>query len=228
MSSFRSLVIVIGVLAETKALTFPAVAGVALGPRSSGLTGWVREAFKRKPASQAEPAVVAESKVPAIFDELVETHMSTGLITLSPELSLKEAATTLRENKVTGAPVVENGRLVGVLSRTDLLYKLAGSRCLQLSGQGPRSMRYMDNTARLLKVQAQNVRDAMTPNPVSLLPSTTMQDAAAIMLRLKLNRLFLASDAGELLGIVSASDVVDLTLCLDGDDDDCAITFNDK
>ena len=63
MSSFRSLVIVIGLLAGANALTFHAMAGVALGPQSSGVTGWVREVFKRKPASQAEPAVVAESKV---------------------------------------------------------------------------------------------------------------------------------------------------------------------
>jgi CBS domain-containing protein len=216
--------LIIGVLfAEIDALTFPAVAGVALGPRSLGLWG---QLFGRKPKATIQPP--ADVAAPVIFDELVENHMSTDLITLSPGTSLKEAALTLRENKVTGAPVVEDGRLVGVLSRTDLLYKLAGSRCLMLSGQGPRSLRYMDNTARLQKVQAQIVRDAMTPNPVSLLPSTTMQDAAAIMLRLKLNRLFVANDMGELMGIVSASDVVDLTMCLDSNEDDCNVTFNDK
>jgi len=171
--------------------------------------------------------------------------MSVDLISLSPDDTLKEAAIKLKTAHITGAPVVEDGvlraaeraclavlgsihlcclgagRLIGVLSRTDLLYKLAGSRCLSLAGQGPRSVRYMDNTARLQKVQAETVRDAMTPDPINLLPSTTMQDAAAIMIRRKLNRLFVSSEGGELLGVVSASDVVDLTLCID--DDSCGV-----
>jgi CBS domain-containing protein len=180
---------------------------------------------KQQRVQTASPVTqdVAATTTPAIFNELVEDHMTVvaSMVSLTPDLSLREAAMALRDAKITGAPVVEDGRLVGVLSRTDLLYKLAGSRCLSLSGAGPRSLRYMENTQRLQKVQAQNVRDAMTPHPVSLLPSTTMQDAAAMMLRLKLNRLFVASDLGELLGVVSASDVVDLTLCLHGDEAEC-------
>ena len=62
------------------------------------------------------------------------------------------------------------GVLVGVLSRTDLLYKLAGLRSLHVAGQGARSLRYMENTQRLMKVEAVLVRDAMTTNPISLTP----------------------------------------------------------
>jgi len=167
------------------------------------------------------PDLLTATLTPSIFDEVVADHMSVNLISLSPDDTLKEAAIKLQTAHITGAPVVEDGRLIGVLSRTDLLYKLAGSRCLSLAGQGPRSVRYMANTARLQKVQAETVRDAMTPDPINLLPSTTMQDAAAIMIRRKLNRLFVSSEGGELLGVVSASDVVDLTLCID--DDSCGV-----
>ena len=65
---------------------------------------------------------------------------------------------------------VHAGVLVGVLSRTDLLYKLAGLRSLHVAGQGPRSLRYMDNTQRLIKVEAVTVSDAMTTHPISLTP----------------------------------------------------------
>ena len=62
----------------------------------------------------------------------------------APDQPLDEAAQCLLDERITGAPVVENGVLVGVISRTDLLYKLAGSRSLLRSGQGPRSQRYME------------------------------------------------------------------------------------
>lgn len=178
------------------------VANVGVGAQQRG--GWF-DAFR--------PQRAARGKGP-IFNELVSDHMtpSSKLITLAPELPLKQAAQTLLDAKITGAPVVDDGVLIGVLSRTDLLYKLAGSRSLSVAGMGPRSIRYMDNTLRLIKVEAQCVRDAMTTNPISLTPQATMQDAAAIMLRRKLNRLMVATESGELKGMVTASDVVRLTL----------------
>jgi len=147
-------------------------------------------------------------------------------VVLAPEMALREAAELLTQNRITGAPVVEDGRLVGVLSRTDLLYKLAGLRSLFGAGQGPRSLRYMDNTARITKVQAETVRDCMTSNVITLRPETTMQDAAATMLHRKLNRIMVATEAGELLGIVTASDVVRLTLCEDPIGEECAAFAN--
>jgi CBS domain-containing protein len=139
------------------------------------------------------------------------------LITLSPEQPLKAAAQALLDAKITGAPVVEKGVLVGVISRTDLLYKLAGLRSLAVAGMGPRSLRYMDNTQRLMKVDAVKVQDAMTSSPISVTPQATMQDAATIMLRKKLNRIMVATKEGELKGMVTASDVVRLTLEADFD-----------
>ena len=136
-----------------------------------------------------------------MFGQLVADYMtpSAALITLKPDMALKDAAQLLLDSKVTGAPVVEDGTLaprqragaslhralltqqtapitshtgvlVGVLSRTDLLYKLAGLRSLHVAGQGARSLRYMENTQRLMKVEAVLVRDAMSTNPISLTP----------------------------------------------------------
>jgi CBS domain-containing protein len=152
--------------------------------------------------------------------QLVSAHMTPAskLVTLDPEMNLKDAAVLLAEKGVTGAPVVEDGALVGVISQTDLLYKLAGKRSLLLRGSGPRSQRYADNTKRLTKIQGETVRCSMTPNPMSIRPSISMQDAAGAMLRNKHNRL-MVTEEGQLAGIITSTDVVRLALC--SSEEDC-------
>lgn len=49
----------------------------------------------------------------------VMTHL---VVTLRPKDTLKHAAQRLLSNRITGAPVVEGGKLVGVVSEADLLH----------------------------------------------------------------------------------------------------------
>lgn len=52
----------------------------------------------------------------------VADYMTRRLITISPEMSVNEAIRVFLENKISGAPVVdESGRLVGVFSESDCL-----------------------------------------------------------------------------------------------------------
>jgi len=48
----------------------------------------------------------------------VMTHL---VVTFRPEDKIPEAAKQLFSNRISGAPVVENGRLVGVVSEADLV-----------------------------------------------------------------------------------------------------------
>ena len=96
-----------------------------------------------------------------------------------------------------------NGRLVGVLSRKDLLFQIAGRGSLKTVESGAaRSTRYVENTRRLQKIEAEVVNTAMTPYPRAR-PSATMQEAAALMLRRNLNRSRHAPRTNCLIGIVS-------------------------
>jgi len=140
-----------------------------------------------------------------------------SLVTLSPDMCLKQAATTLVEAGITGAPVVDDGRLVGVISQTDLLYKLAGSNSLMLRGQGPRSLRYADNTRRMAKIKGETVRCSMSRSPRSIAPTQSINEAAGEMLRNKHNRL-MVTEKGILVGILSSSDIIRVALCVD---DEC-------
>lgn len=54
--------------------------------------------------------------------------MTTELVTVSPELSLRDAMELLVTSHVSGAPVVAQHRVVGVVSATDLLGFAAATR----------------------------------------------------------------------------------------------------
>ena len=51
----------------------------------------------------------------------VRDIMTTDLLTLTPETDVREALETLGRRHVSGAPVVSSGRLVGVVTGTDLM-----------------------------------------------------------------------------------------------------------
>jgi len=51
----------------------------------------------------------------------VKTAMSEPVVTVAPETPVREAARLLRERKIGALPVVEDGRLVGVVSTSDML-----------------------------------------------------------------------------------------------------------
>jgi CBS domain-containing protein len=52
---------------------------------------------------------------------IVRDIMSTGVLTLSPDLTLRDAIELLSGRHITGAPVVAGGRVVGVISANDVL-----------------------------------------------------------------------------------------------------------
>lgn len=62
------------------------------------------------------------------FVPLVADFMTTELVTISPQAKLVEAATTMLENNISSLPVVEGGRLVGIITKSDLVRAVARHR----------------------------------------------------------------------------------------------------
>ena len=54
----------------------------------------------------------------------VSKAMSEQVLTVTPETTIYDAARLLREHKIGTLPVVEDGRLVGMISTTDVLEAL--------------------------------------------------------------------------------------------------------
>jgi nucleotide-binding universal stress UspA family protein len=57
----------------------------------------------------------------SLDDAVASTTMSEALITVSPSTTLREAARLLCERKIGALPVVEEGKLAGVITTTDIL-----------------------------------------------------------------------------------------------------------
>jgi len=73
----------------------------------------------------------------------VNAAMSTPLVTVSPSSTLEQAAQLVLEHKIGGLPVVENGKLVGIITTSDLL-----GAFLELTGAGEEGTTRIDFSSR--------------------------------------------------------------------------------
>jgi CBS domain-containing protein len=141
----------------------------------------------------------------------VKDIMSTKVITLNPETDITEAAKLLLENRINGAPVVdEEGRLLGILCQSDLI---AQQKRLPLPSvftilDGYISFTSMDQIqAQVDKIAASKVRQAMTKKPVTVGPEDTVEDVATLMVDSNYHTLPVEEN-GILLGVVGKEDVL--------------------
>jgi CBS domain-containing protein len=130
--------------------------------------------------------------------------MTAPVITVSPETPLKRAAALMLEHRISGVPVVADGRLVGVLSETDILFKERTSP--QRQGLVDWVLHYGDDPPAA-KLAARTARDAMTTPAVTVQPRRRVADAAALLLDIGIDRLPVV-DGDQLVGIVTRSDLV--------------------
>lgn len=117
----------------------------------------------------------------------VSSIMQTDVWTISPETIATKAANMLRDHSYGCLPVVEGGKLVGILTEADFVDAVVvGERDEELP--------------------APTVSDAMTTNPLTMELPATIGDARALMKEHGIRHLPLSRD-GELLGMVSERDL---------------------
>jgi len=137
--------------------------------------------------------------------------MTTRLTTLTPDMDFATAAKILIDQHFNGAPVIdEQGQLVGILCRSDLVAqhkKLPVPTLLTLLDSFVRltSAKQLEKQAR--KIAALTVGEAMTPDPVTVKPDTTIDTIAALMVDSNLHTLPVVED-GQLVGIIGKEDIL--------------------
>ena len=130
-----------------------------------------------------------------ITDMRVADLMTIDPVVISADASIEEAEELLRQNRITGLPVVDlSGRLVGVISQTDLLY-LAVPAVQAL-------IRHRESGVR--------VGEVMSSPPVTIDGTATVRDAARRMNDERLHRLVAVDDHGRPSGVITAMDFVAL------------------
>lgn len=95
--------------------------------RGSELIGIVTDRDLRDAFPSAFEPLETRRRQPAGADPAkihVEDVMTPDVLTLRPQDPLIEAARLMRRERIGAVPVVQNGRLVGILTRSDLLAAL--------------------------------------------------------------------------------------------------------
>ena len=140
----------------------------------------------------------------------VAEHMTpvTKLLTLEPDMLLDEAACRLSDHGVSGAPVVEDGKLVGVLSQKDLLYSASGRGRVRFHTAGPRSTRHIINEKRMRKILEGDVGSIMSARTTTIGPDASVREAAKLLLDRGISRVPVVNGMGGLIGMISTSDIM--------------------
>ena len=130
----------------------------------------------------------------------VRDAMTREVITLEPEASAAEALGLCREHGIRHLPVVERGRLVGLVSDRDLR-----------DVSPPRGTADQENTLGWVRV-----RDMMTTELVTIQPLETIEHAARAFYEMRIGCLPVVGEGGELAGIITSSDMMNTLVELTG------------
>jgi CBS domain-containing protein len=136
--------------------------------------------------------------------------MTKELITVTPGMEIVKAARVLLDKGVNGVPVVDAGKLVGILCQSDLIAQQkklpVPSFFTLLDGFIPlASTKHYEKV--LHKIAAATVADAMTPDPVTIHPDTTIEEIASLMVDKNFHTIPVV-EKGKLVGIVGKEDVL--------------------
>ncbi len=145
--------------------------------------------------------------------------MTKALVFAEPQQDLAEVETLLLEHRISGVPVVDHGRLVGVLSRGDIarVQVLMNS----LDGQVTDQLRWSDQADGFQHSQGTEfqgfrkmlerltVKDAMRDQVITCAPDAAIAEVAETMVRQHLHRIIVV-ERDHAVGIISSLDLVKL------------------
>ena len=110
-----------------------------------------------------------------------ESGMITDPITLEPDKTIDEAQALMRHYRISGVPITEGPKLVGILTNRDL---------------------------RFVKDTRIRVREVMTSrNLVTVPEGTTLEQAAEILHKHRIEKLLVVNGNGELRGLITVKDI---------------------
>lgn len=134
-------------------------------------------------------------------------------VAVSPDATIEEVVRTLKENELSGVPVVnEGGRCVGIITDQDLVFgdeegDLHLPHYIELMG-GVIFLEFPQRfQERVRKAVANTAKDMMTEDPVTVEPDASVRAAARTIAEEGHNRLPVVAH-GRLVGVVTRVDVL--------------------
>jgi CBS domain-containing protein len=139
-------------------------------------------------------AIIEE--VPALKQKiLVQEYMSRNVVSITSETSILEAHRLMGVERIRSLPVVEEGKLVGIVTRTDLmsadLSRFVGKNQQELA----------------LKIQTRDVSNMMSRSLITIAPDAPITEAARKLLENKIHALPVVDNDGKMVGILTETDL---------------------
>ncbi len=133
----------------------------------------------------------------------VRSAMTSDVVVVAADDGLGDAARRLEAAELTGAPVVESGRVVGVISLDDIRSVLPRGVPIASTGPFHRWEPFLDEVAR-----GTRVRDVMHGRSIVVTPDTSLPEAARLLMAQGMTRVPVVDERGHPVGIVSRQDIV--------------------
>ena len=122
--------------------------------------------------------------------QLLENRSSADIVSCTADVSLQDAVRMLAEHRIGAMPVVEGGKVVGIISERDVLYCLASAGAASLG---------------------KRVSEVMTAPVVTVECTTSCVEALALMTARRFRHLPVV-EHGEMRGFLSIGDLVKVRL----------------
>ena len=140
--------------------------------------------------------------------------MNPEVLTVRDDMSVRDLASFLIENEISGAPVADgDGRLVGVVSLVDIAAVTSGVERPRGDGFGffgpDRDDGLDEEDMEDLDQDGLRVADIMTPQVFSVPEDATVSQIASLMLKGHLHRLLVTRE-DRAVGIITTSDLLGL------------------
>eukprot|EP00250_Pteridium_aquilinum_P001222 c11429_g1_i1 orf=475-1002(-) len=159
--------------------------------------------------------------IPEKHDNYTVGEFMTGqdeLIIAKTTMTVDEALELLVHNRITGLPVVdETGKLIGVVSDFDLLAldTISGDRTSDSSlfpeaGSTWKAFKEIQNL--MSKTHGKTVEEVMTRSPLVVQETSSLEDAARLLLETQKRRLPVVDDTGKLVGLLTRGNVIKAAL----------------
>jgi CBS domain-containing protein len=138
--------------------------------------------------------------------------METDWPTLGSESTVEDAIRLFAEARVSGAPVVEDGRLLGIITEGDLIFQDAEIRApgfLDILGGIVPLGDTEEYRKEALKSAGVTVGEVMTSDPITVAPEATLAEAATVMAERR-RKILPVVDGERLAGIITRMDILTL------------------
>ncbi|MCJ8499249.1 CBS and ACT domain-containing protein [Desulfatitalea alkaliphila] len=128
----------------------------------------------------------------------VSRSMTRKVVTVSPDISLSEVQERMKTHNIRHLPVVANDdRLVGIVTDRDIRSAMP---LPLIKGQ--------DDPESLQRFARLTVADVMTPDPMTISPAHTLQDALLLIQEKRVGAFPVVDQNGKLTGIISVRDLL--------------------